>query len=624
MAIFKNKLFIGVFLILIVLSLSIVLLFVMDIPVFKNSTDYEADSIQQWRVYEITLTAKDTAVKTADKFSDVEVTGEFVNKRTGRKLELFGFWDGSNTWKLRFAPVLPGDWTYIIKNNISDTGLQKTGTLHCVHYDGKLEMYNHGFIKISDNGRYFTYDDGTPFFWMGEDHAVPLNETWDSNNYRKYTGVDWKYPREAPNTSMFKGIADKRMEQGFTDYQFYMTNNTSAPYTETDIYAFREEYDKRIQYVTEEKGFQVELVFGGFYTWKDTYKRNWGLFKSDMSKKMKYFVARYGAYPVVWLIAGEPLGYLGYGGIIEADFKLATDAWGYIAQQTRAADIKGYERPISFYEEAHQTDANVIPIPISEENPAPWPSYFRDKEWLTYEGPQTTHYEGYLPHAGATLRYWLNYNQFGDKTKIRPVIEESCPFDDIKIGTSVITRELIRRTAYHAIQSGTAGVVYGANGIYDPTYSPDYVAPSESWGGHTNWYDAIDFESATDMTRLKNFYTSISWWTLEPRPEIVTSGPYARIVDWSFVLDDLAMPVVKADKELDLVTIYYPIASSAISGTITLKPSTKYEVKWYKADNGKWIEAADVVTGADGKAHLREKPDESNDYMLLLTERGKS
>ncbi len=78
------------------------------------------------------------------------------------------------------------------------------------------------------------------------------------------------------------------------------------------------------------------------------------------------------------------------------------------------------------------------------------------------------------------------------------------------------------------------------------------------------------------------------------------------------------MPVVKADTELNLITVYYPIASNDISGTISLKHSTVYKVQWYNPADGKWTNSADISVATDGNAYLPVKPVLTKDYMLLL------
>ncbi len=76
--------------------------------------------VEQWKVAEIKLTSKKSY---ADPFKDVEVTAVFVGPdRT--VITRPAYWDGGNTWKIRFAPTRPGTWTYrITASDPSDKGL---------------------------------------------------------------------------------------------------------------------------------------------------------------------------------------------------------------------------------------------------------------------------------------------------------------------------------------------------------------------------------------------------------------------------------------------------------------------------------------------------------------------
>ena len=71
----------------------------------------------------------------------------------------------------------------------------------CDPYSGNLEIYKHGFLKVSGNGRYLTYADGTPFFYLGDTHWILAHERFDTSN--------------APGVpSQFKYIVDKRVSAG--------------------------------------------------------------------------------------------------------------------------------------------------------------------------------------------------------------------------------------------------------------------------------------------------------------------------------------------------------------------------------------------------------------------------
>ncbi len=67
-------------------------------------------------------------------------------------------------WKVRFAPVLPGTYSYqIFAINKSEEIKTAPGKFDCLSFDT-----SHGFIKVSkSNPLYFDFTDDTPFFGIG-------------------------------------------------------------------------------------------------------------------------------------------------------------------------------------------------------------------------------------------------------------------------------------------------------------------------------------------------------------------------------------------------------------------------------------------------------------------------
>lgn len=59
------------------------------------------------------------------------------------------FWDGGNTWKIRFAPTVVGNWSFTtVSSDPTDTVLHgQTGTVLSQPYSGSLSIYKHGFLN---------------------------------------------------------------------------------------------------------------------------------------------------------------------------------------------------------------------------------------------------------------------------------------------------------------------------------------------------------------------------------------------------------------------------------------------------------------------------------------------
>src|ERR1700691_5665123 len=116
--------------------------------IFGAATAFAADyKIQQWQAVEIPLTS---SVTYTDPFQDVDVTVTF-NGPGGKSITRPAFWDGGLTWKVRFAPPQTGLWTMTTSATDSkNSGLDHvTRTVQSDAYSGNLEIYKHGFLKVS-------------------------------------------------------------------------------------------------------------------------------------------------------------------------------------------------------------------------------------------------------------------------------------------------------------------------------------------------------------------------------------------------------------------------------------------------------------------------------------------
>ena len=144
--------------------------------------DARADhySSEKWRVIEIELTS--TKIYT-DPFLDVDVFAYFTGP-DGQQITRPAFWDGDQNWKIRFAPPETGLWTMLtISTDSTNSGLhQISATVECGKYGGDLAIYRHGFLKISENGRYLIHADGTPFFYLGDTHWILPHERFETSN----------------------------------------------------------------------------------------------------------------------------------------------------------------------------------------------------------------------------------------------------------------------------------------------------------------------------------------------------------------------------------------------------------------------------------------------------------
>lgn len=434
--------------------------------------------VQQWRTIDIQI---HTAKVYKNPFQDVDVFGVFEGPQ-GEKRKILAFWDGNGCWVLRFAPTAAGAWSYTIESTDSgNADFTGTGTVFCTQYSGSLEMYRHGFIKVSADKTYLEHADGTPFFWLGDTHwTFVTEEKFDTSNCPKYK-------------SQFQACVKKRVAQKFTVYQcnfrdgavdgFFgknldlMHQNEDGTYT-PNLQAFQENVDKKMKYLAD-----AGLYIAVGYAWAfDITQQNVARYKA----MAKYTAARYGAYPVCWTLAGEVPGYRG-------DLELNARLWGGVARECDKWNAYG--------------NLQSVHLACSR----PFPKLYENEPWFDFAMSQAGHGDFNMDQT--------MYEQFREMYQGHPIIESEGMYEMAASGelsSRRITPAMMRRLAYLIMQSGGCGYTYGALGVWE--WQEEAGVGGIGWGGLA-WYDGLELPGAGQLTILRDFYEEVNWSTLKPLPE---------------------------------------------------------------------------------------------------------
>lgn len=128
-----------------------------------------------WSCYEL---AFESASSYAHPINDVTVSARFTLQGGSREVSVYGFWDGGRTYRIRAALPTAGEWRYNVSTDDPQSNLNGlTGTINVVAYEGTDPYRARGWLKVSENRRYLTYADGTPFFWLAD---TPWEMGWSS------------------------------------------------------------------------------------------------------------------------------------------------------------------------------------------------------------------------------------------------------------------------------------------------------------------------------------------------------------------------------------------------------------------------------------------------------------
>jgi hypothetical protein len=523
-------------------------------------------TVPTWRTVEFSFeSSRDVPIPS----SDVDLEAIFTGPG-GVEIRRPAFWDGGRTWRVRFAPTLPGVWHYALSStNGLDTGfLSSTGVLRSVDNNTDHAIYRHGFLRKGPSGRYLAHADNTPFFWLGDTH-------W------RFTFERWEEANKPGWSSQFRGMVDTRVQQGFTVYQtnlmlFDWSSKTSSYWMEGKLFReinvafFQTTVDPRMAYIANQ-GLVNALGLG----WYAIVDEN----LDGVKRFARYIVARYGSYPMVWTLGGEVAGY-------EPDRRQSRiDGWREVALTIQAAD--GYNQPRT----AHTTNERPI---------AP---YYQGEDWLTLTLNQHGHGD-FDMHAGHYHDYLATYPG-------TPLVEGESMYEGLLSveyqGRRPVTDTMVRHVAYRAMQSGCCGYTYGAQGCWNAAWDRD---DSRSMWGALPWYEGIDLPGAEQLSHMRRFYEEVGWIHLRPFMACFSAE--------SIFNHTIYAPLVTADPEMDTVVIFFgeTYRSSDGMATLSLLKNAAYRLQWFDPRTGLFVLIAEQAQPVNGTLVLPAKPD-GRDWVFL-------
>ncbi len=439
------------------------------------------------RVVELTFTAHKPH---DDPFNTIDLDVAFTAP-DGKAVTVPAFWDGGDVWRVRYASSQVGTHTYRTRcSDATDDGLHgREGAVKVRPYDGDNPLYKHGPIRIADDRRHFAYADGTPFFWLGDTWWMGLCER-----------LHW------PDD--FKTLAADRRDKGFNVIQIVAglypdmpafdergRNEAGFPW-EKDYSRIRPEYfdqaDERLFYLADQ-GFTPCLVgaWGYHLPWMGVEK---------MKRHWRYLVARYGALPVVWCVAGEiNLPYYLDKGFPRGGEKQTAD-WEDVIRCVRK--INAFGRPLT----VHPTG---LP-PLSGR------ALYKDQELLDFDMLQTGH-GGKEVLAPSIRTLQTSY----ESKPTMPVVNGEVCYEAL-LGR--IPADVPRLMFWASVLSGAAGHTYGANGIWQVNRKDRPYGKSPHGGdyGHLPWGEAMKLPGSGQLGMAKRLLEKYPWQRFAPHPEWAT------------------------------------------------------------------------------------------------------
>jgi uncharacterized protein DUF4038 len=424
-------------------------------------------------------------------------------------------------WRARYSSEQLGTHRYHAETSDGVVLSHPEGTIDIVESNSSAHLRSHGPVRVASDRRHLEHADGTPFLWLAD--------TW------------WYGFTERLSITEFRSFAAQRAEQGFSVVQI-----VAGLYPETTPFqpearsasgwvwhedlsgpnsAWFDEADERVHALLEHD--LVPCIVG-----------SWGHFLGFMSveqmlRHWRELIARWGAYPVVWCLAGEPSFPWGFWDdetlrtlaaqptIEDTRVKMKTLHREMVSEQLRRVndvargvrELEPFGRPITIH---------------SVPDVQPWENLDDDSLvdiWFLQTG-----------HQGQTTLE-PSVNAIHDalaREPSKPVINGEPSYEGIA-GSS--WQDMQRFFFWSHLLSGTAGHSYGAHGVWGFN-TPEY--PGFGSGLAPVWQEAADLPGAAQVGLGRRLLLELPWHRFEPHPDWVVPHQHVgdRLLPYAAGLED--------------------------------------------------------------------------------------
>lgn len=259
-----------------------VLLLGLSLPSWAQTT------LECWDRFEVSF----THTAKGNPF-DVELSATFTH--ADKTITVRGFYDGDDTYRIRFMPTLEGEWRYTTRSSVRSMN-RKEGSLIATPPTGD----NHGMV--SAHGLGFRYADGTRYMPFGttnyalaqfrpktqEKTIESLSKTGFNKTRFCILPKDFPCPEEEPMSYPFHLKSRTKGADGKDHFEWD---------TERFDPAYFQNLDRRIEQLLE-LGIEADLILFHPYD-----RGMWGIdaFSNEVHiRYLEYLIARVGAYRNVW------------------------------------------------------------------------------------------------------------------------------------------------------------------------------------------------------------------------------------------------------------------------------------------------------------------------------------
>ncbi len=341
-------------------------------------------------------------------------------------------------------------------------------------------------LEVSENNRYLQYNDGTPFFYLG-DTAWELFHRLDRDEVLLYL--------------------DDRADKGFTVIQAVVLAERNGltdpnPYGHLPLVAKDpsrpvEEYFEHVDFIVNaaaERGLFIGMLPTWGKYWSDNNPSE-TIFNPENARVFgKFLGQRYKNAPIIWILGG--------------DHNIHTEK-ERLTVEAMALGLR-------------EGDGGANLITFHPRGPGLSSDYFHNADWLDFNMVQSSH--GAHDHDnGLFAEHDLQL------TPLKPTLDGEPRYELIPVGfyfdganrLDLFDNFDCRQAAYWSILAGACGHTYGHNSIWQ-MWTPEEQGVL---GVRVPWHEAIHHPGSLQMKYVKQLFTARPFHKLVPNQELILNGP---------------------------------------------------------------------------------------------------
>jgi len=433
--------------------------------------------------------------------------------------------------------------------------------------------FRHGKVVVSPNGHYLQYEDGAPFFWLGDTawelfHRLNIEEISTYFENRKQKGFN---VIQAVVLSEFDGL---RKPNRNGDIPLLNQN----PETPNEHYF---QFVDTVVKLAQLKGLYIGLL----PTWGDKVTSNWGtgpvIFNAENAYKYGYWIgSRYKNYPnILWILGGD-----------RPAVKDTSD-WRPIwrSMANGILDATGHQAFITYHPPGGANSTS---------------QYIHNEPWLTMNMIQSGHGGGHDVATWELIK--RDYNILPHK----PVLDAEPNYEDHPVNpwpkwdpaTGYYNAYDVRKQLYRSVFAGACGVTYGHHSVWQ------FYSPREEKINYAKmyWPEAINRPGAYQAGYLSKLIKSRPSLNRVPDDGILETGQGEKGGHGCAFRDSTG----------SFAMIYVPIGKQFTVNTINLT-GQYLNAWWYNPQSGKALSIGKLKR----KKHLIFNSPTlgfENDWVLVL------